>query len=183
MYAFGLACTSRQLSEQGGGQQNNRSAPKSCCKSCWAGLFLPTSRNPNYDKIWLWALLCSRELSCPLQAGTSSLCCATLFCLVSSGKRIQIFVFVVIFFKCTSHRELENGAGQLANSIISFFLESEEEGSKSAKPHLTSLAGAVQGKRENLPLEEGNLSSFKTCEKLHYVILVVMIIKGKCGRV
>lgn len=92
-------------------------------------------------------------------------------------KRIQIFVFVIIFFKCTGHGGLESRADQLANSTISFYLE-PEEGSKSAKPYLKSSDGAVQGKRENLLLEERNLNSFKKYEWLHYVISVVMTIKG-----
>lgn len=69
-------------------------------------------------------------------------------------------------------------AGQLANSTISFFLEPEEERGKSARPYWKSSDGAVEGKREKLPLEERNLSSFKQYERLHYVILVAMIIKG-----
>lgn len=83
-----------------------------------------------------------------------------------------------MFFKCTSHGELESRAGQLANSTISFFLEPEQEGSKSAKPYLKSSDGAVQGKRENLTLQERNLSSFKKYKRLHYVIFIVMILKG-----
>ena len=130
--------------------------PPDLAELCWAGTFLLTSRNPNYDKGWLWAVLCSHELPFTLQAGTSSPCHATLFCLVGSVKRIQIFVFATIFFKCTSHWELESRAGQLANSTISFFLEPEEEGGKPAWPCLKSSDGSVQAKRKNLLLEERN---------------------------
>lgn len=63
----------------------------------------------------------------------------------------------------------------MANLSISFLLEPEEEGSKLAKPYLKSSNGAVQGKRENLPLGKEISVPLKNAKNLcHYSCDAIM---------